>query len=234
MFARPAMRLLALGAILRLALGVVVRHQAVRPQLLQKANVSAATSVLATAKSGRAAGHHGTLFHKLLVDWKEVPDVESFTSRCVNLISKLMPTLRREYTAQNVPTVLIHECDVYATKEDYIVANFSSVQEARDSCRYSARRLGAEFLGGKDYKSWCLDLHAYLDEQRLRRQKKAEREGLMNEQQTLQAQLDKLKAEYNEMLRKKESISGELDKLSRHLTYGNESLQCCPSNCRPC
>lgn len=241
----PSAALLALivSALPRVPLAAV-SHRAPRASQLQahatassddsegrENSTDSATQVSWASAGSRGAG---SIFHRLLKDWKEVPDLEAFTTRCVALVSKLLPELRREYTAMNVPKVLVHECDVYATKQDYVVANLTTLEDARDSCRYSARRLGGEFLGGKDYKGWCQDLHAYLEEQAKRRSKQSERENFAMESKSLQGQLDKLRSEYNDMLVKKHNIAGELDELSRHLGGLNGSMPCCPFACRQC
>lgn len=173
------------------------------------------------------------IFHSLINDWKEVPDLAPFVDRCVNLLAKLLPELRREYTKLNVPKVLLHECDVYSTKEDYVVHNKTSIADAHASCRYSARRLGAEYLGDQDYKFWCTDMHEYLQEQSTQSMQRVEQTRLLKEQQALKDQLQKLQEDYADMMRKKGAIGRELDGLSRKVGV-ESSLACCPYECQMC
>merc|ERR1719156_274430 len=103
-------------------------------------------------------------FTLVMKEWKEVPELGPFTDRCVPLIEKLLPRLGMEYTKLQVPKVLLHDCDVYATKTDYQVDG-SDMDSARGTCRISARELGEEYEGDKNYKAWCGNLHAYLTDQ---------------------------------------------------------------------
>lgn len=177
--------------------------------------------------------HGPAIFHVLLKDWTEIPELSAFVDKCTKHITKLLPDLRREYTKLNVPKVLLHECDVFSTKEDYMVRNKTHIDDARQSCRYSARRLGAEYLGDQDYKSWCTDLHTYLEEQASRSMQHVEQARLLKDQQKLQDKLDALRQEYSDMQRKKGAIGRELDGLSRRFD-GGASLKCCPYDCQIC
>lgn len=172
------------------------------------------------------------IFQLLIKEWKKVPDLAKFTERCEKLIGKLMPRLRCEYTALNVPKVLLHDCDVYATKEDYKTNN-TGWEAARYNCRYSARRLGEEFSAKQDYKGWCQDLHSYLMEQQNIHLQKAEREKYLSEQDALRKELEELRQQYDDMLRKKGKIAAELDAMGKEL-HSDSSLKCCPSDCRIC
>merc|ERR1719335_985305 len=184
-------------------------------------------------KTTEGLGEGGMPIFQLLVrEWKKVPELGPFTERCEKLISKLMPRLRYEYTALNVPKVLLHDCDVYKTKEDYKTNN-TGWDTARYQCRYSARRLGEEFFGEKDYKGWCTDLHAYLLDQQNLHIQKAEREKLISEQDSLRKQLADLKQQYEDMMKAKGKITAELDALGKEL-HTDPSLPCCPNSCRIC
>lgn len=186
-------------------------------------------------KTTEGLGEGGIPIFQLLVrEWKKVPELGPFTERCEKLISKLMPRLRYEYTALNVPKVLLHDCDVYKTKEDYKTNN-TGWDTARYQCRYSARRLGEEFFGEKDYKGWCTDLHAYLLDQQNLHIQKAEREKLISEQDSLRKQLADLKQQYEDMMKAKGKITAELDALGKELhVAGDPNLPCCPNSCRIC
>lgn len=185
-----------------------------------------ATSPAAVVKVGKEP-----IFQLLMREWKEVPDLGKFTEKCVAIISKLLPRLRYDYTSLNVPKVLLHDCDVYKTKTDWQTNN-TNLESARLNCRYSARRLGDEFMGGKDYKGWCQDFHSYLSEEANRHVQLTEREKLLSEQEKMRQELEELRKQYQEMLKKKGQISNELDALGRELN--NKDLPCCPANCRRC
>lgn len=149
------------------------------------------------------------IFQFLVKAYKKMPKLDAFLERCEKIISKLMPRLQYEYTALNVPKVLLHDCDVYATKEDYKTDN-TGWDSARLNCRYSARQLSEEFDGDKNYWGWCEDLHALLlDQSNLHIQ---------------QSELEALRKQYEDMQKKEAQIAAELDALKK----------CCPANCRDC
>lgn len=222
------------ASLLALLCGVNAVTYTISPKNLQlrqggfKANQTSAANF-----TSEGLGEGGMPIFQLLVkEWKKIPDVGAFTERCEKLITKLMPRLRYEYTALNVPKVLLHDCDVYATKEDYKTNN-TGWDSARYNCRYSARRLGEEFFGDKNYKGWCGDLHAYLMEQQNMHIQKAEREKYISEQDALRKELEELRQQYEDMLKKKGKITAELDALGKEL-HSDLSLPCCPNNCRIC
>jgi len=200
-------------------------------QLRQSGFKANSTANLTLSNEGLGEGGM-PIFQLLIKEWKKVPEVGPFTERCEKLISKLLPRLRYEYTALNVPKVLLHDCDIYATKQDYKTNN-TGLDTARYQCRYSARRLGEEFFGKKDYKGWCGDLHSYLTEQQSMHLQKAEREKLVSDQDALKKELDDLRKQYEDMLRAKGKISAELDAMGKEL-HADMSLPCCPNSCRIC
>lgn len=195
-----------------------------------KSNETMATKFLS---GSQGLGEGGMPIFQLLVrEWTKVPDLGKFTERCEKLISKLLPKLRNEYTGFQVPKVLLHDCDVYWTKDDYRTNN-TNEETARYQCRYSARKLGEEFFGDKDYKGWCTDLHEYLTEQQNLHVQMAERQKLFDEQDALRKELDKLRQQYEDMMKKKGKITAELDALGKEL-HADLSLPCCPNDCRIC
>lgn len=185
-----------------------------------------------SAKAPLTIKHSTSIFHALLRDWKEVPQLPVFVARCTTVLNRLLPELRREYTMNNVPKVLLHECDVYTTTEDYILANKTNLVDARASCRYAARRLGVEYLGDQEYHAWCTDLHEYLEEQSTKSMRKVEADRLLKEQLAIQGKLDKLRKDYSDMMSKRGHIGRELDSLGR--VEVDKALPCCPFNCQMC
>jgi len=164
----------------------------------------------------------------LLKEWKEVPELGPFTERCVPLIEKLLPRLGNEYTKLQVPKVLLHECDVYATKTDYQVDG-SSLETARGTCRISARELGEEYMGDKDYKAWCGNLHAYLTDQFNFQKHLANRDQLTAEADRIRDELAELRKQYEKVKAQKGCADDGASK-----DCSKDALPCCPSTCRPC
>merc|ERR1719335_832243 len=167
-------------------------------------------------------------FMLILKEWKEVPELGPFTERCVPLIEKLLPQLRYQYTKFQVPKVLVHDCDVYATKTDYQVSG-SDLDNARYSCRISARELGEQYMGDQDYKTWCGNLHTYLTEQAQVQANRANRDELISEADRIRDELAELKKQYEALTKTK--MKGECKGNGKDCA-GN--LPCCPSTCRPC
>merc|ERR1719428_27152 len=167
-------------------------------------------------------------FMLLLKEWKEVPEIGPFTERCVPLIEKLLPRLGAEYTKLQVPKVLLHDCDVYSTKTDYQVDG-SDMAAARGTCRISARELGEQYMGDKNYKAWCGNLHAYLTDQAQHQKNQDNRDQLISEADKIRDELAELRKQYEEMMKAKgkmECTTAEKDCAT--------NLPCCPSDCRPC
>lgn len=137
--------------------------------------------------------HIGNVFQALMADFQIDPkDPEKFTGECSGLIGKLLPNLRREYTSRQVPDVLYHECDIYHTRTDFHKTNMTDTMEAWQ-CRHFAGSLVNEFLGGKDYKGWCMSFFTYLQQKvKSPAEREAERQKLLKEKEALQEQLDKL------------------------------------------
>lgn len=135
----------------------------------------------------------GNVFQALLEDFKIDPkDPEKFTGECSGLLGKLLPNLRREYTSRQVPDVLYHECDIYHTRTDFHKENMTAELESWQ-CRHFAGALVSEFLGGKDYKGWCMSFFSYLQQKvKSPAEREAERQKLLQEKEALQEQLDKL------------------------------------------
>lgn len=181
-----------------------------RVQLRQgDSKLNATIEANSTALTGGELTGGVPMFQFLVKTYKKMPKLDAFLERCEKIISTLMPRLQYEYTAFNVPKVLLHDCDVYATKEDYKTDN-TSWDSARCNCRYSARKLSEEFNGDKNYRGWCEDLHALLLEQ--------------SNLHIQQSELDALRKQYEDMLKKEAQAAAELDSLKK----------CCPANCRVC
>lgn len=194
-------------------------------------------------RSTQARKHWGNLFRILLREWEAVPEKEAFVKNCTETISKLVPVLRREYTSNNVPTVIYHECDVYATAEDFATTNITQLEQIRSSCRGNARRLGSEFLGAQDYKAWCSEVHQNLEEQATLDRVKAEREALSNERARIKAELDDLHRQLRnaQAAHENHAVQPNVSQRSQDNLTETEGMngisfaaQCCPSGCRVC
>lgn len=171
-------------------------------------------------------------FMLLLKEWKEVPDLGSFTKRCVPLIENLLPRLRIEYTKLQVPRVLLHDCDVYATKTDYQVVGSVSgtdLDAARGTCRISARELGDQYMGDQNYKAWCGNLHTYLMDEDQFHENRANRDQLLSEADKIRDELAELRKQYEEMMKTQGKMKGECNAAQEDC-----KKPCCPSTCRPC
>lgn len=170
----------------------------------------------------------GTIFTYLVKEWKDVPDEESFVKNCTGVVTTVLPQLHHEYTARQVPKILFHECDVYATKTTFKTED-TSFRDALSTCRYCAGRLGAEFLDDEpDYKAWCGDVHSFLTQQSKAGASENERQKLVAEQQALKDQLDSLRREYDVVTGKNKAMEAEIGRLS------NKTAECCPAGCRQC
>lgn len=222
-------KVLKLCMVLGVASKPAVQLQARHVTLGDASRSSASLSGNATRTSNQV---FAPIYQLLVKEWKKIPELGAFTDRCFALISKLLPRLRYDYTSRNVPHVLINECDIYSTKEDYKTNN-TEWSEARNNCRYSARRLGDEFLGDKDYKGWCTDLHAYLLEQQNLHIERAEHAKMLSDQDAMKKQLEELRKDYQEALRRKGQITAELEAMGGELN-GSKKLPCCPAGCRIC
>lgn len=194
-----------------------------------KVTVASAKHAVAT-KASKKPKMSGGIFHMLLAEWEKVPDKATFLKDCEGILNKLLPELHREYTARNVPTVLYHECDIYATKTDFMTNN-TSMEDAHSSCRFNAHRLGVEFLGNKDYAGWCEGVHQYLDQQSKLHVERAQNKEALSDIEALRAELEELRKKYADLQREKHLIAGELDKLGGGI---EGEAQCCPKGCRPC
>merc|ERR1719379_1813927 len=130
--------------------------------------------------------HVGNVFQALVADFRIDPkDPEKFKGQCSELIGKLLPNLRREYTSRQVPDVLYHECDIYHTRTDFLKGNMTANLEAWQ-CRHFAGSLVNEFLGGRDYKGWCTSFFAYLQQKvKSPAEREAERQKLLKEKDAL-------------------------------------------------
>lgn len=176
------------------------------------------------------AKKNAPLYMLILKEWKEVPELGPFTERCVPLVEKLLPRLRMEYTKFQVPKVLLHDCDVYATKTDYQVSG-SDLDTARGTCRVSARELGEQYMGDQNYKAWCENLHTYLTDQAQIQANHANRNELISEADRIRDELAELRKQYEGLKKKKGKMMGECEAEQENCTG---KLPCCPSTCRPC
>lgn len=130
---------------------------------------------------------------------------EPFIKRCTGIISELMPDLQQEYTWKQVPSVLISECDVYASKEDF-QTKLMRLEHAKKTCVFFANRLGDEFKHKRNYRSWCGDVYAQM---------------LRSSNATQMTD------------RQKKLLETHPD-LSRKVYARQTSVECCPANCRRC
>lgn len=228
-----ALRILAVIAALPSASAAGHSMRAVHTRFVSESVSECDRHNATTDADGKANTTRTPIFQLLLKDWKEVPDLGKFSERCTKLVEKLLPKMRCEYTALRVPDVLLNDCDVYATKSDYKTNN-TEMEDARSQCRYSAIRLGEEFMGKKpDYKKWCGSVHAYLTEQQNLHIEKAKKEQLQHETEMLKKQLEDLRIQYEEMRTKKGQITEQLEAMGKEV-LSKASLPCCPDTCRQC
>lgn len=103
----------------------------------------------------------GGFYYLLTREFQRLPKTEEFLDRCTKVISKLMPDLHEEYTWKQVPNVLKHDCEVYATKTDFKTERMQ-LDHAGKSCKFFAKRLAQRFKTDKDYKEWCSNVYAHL------------------------------------------------------------------------
>jgi hypothetical protein len=96
----------------------------------------------------------GGFYYLITKEFKRLPKTQEFLDRCVKVIDKLMPDLHEEYTWKQVPFVLKHDCEVYATKTDFKTDRMK-LEHAGKTCQFFAKRLADRFRGDKDYKEWC-------------------------------------------------------------------------------
>lgn len=103
----------------------------------------------------------GGLWNLINTEFERLPKTDEFLSRCHKVISKLMPDLHEEYTWKQVPFVLKHDCEVYATKTDFKTDRMK-MDHAGKTCRFFAKRLADRFKTDKDYKQWCKNVYGHL------------------------------------------------------------------------
>jgi len=143
------------------------KTKSVQKQDLKKKGKSAEKKVApvyvpaAHVKAAHVPVHlHGGFYYLITQEFKRLPKTEEFTKRCVKVISKLMPDLREEYTWKQVPNVLKHDCEVYATKTDFKTDH--TKHDGGKTCKFFAKRLSDRFKGDKNYKEWCLNVYSHL------------------------------------------------------------------------
>lgn len=201
------------------------------------------------------------IFGVLMREWQDIPEKEGFVKNCTETLTKVLPQLRREYTARNVPDILFHECDIHSLATTFQI-NGSKLEDARRTCRASARRLASEFMGAKDYAGWCDDVHVDLEKDAHRMSQADESERLRQERDAAKAELDALKKTHKVDGKADQAVVGEalakgfengvtdtvgegakeimhhLDDLAQgtFIPKGNEpkEQQCCPADCRIC
>jgi len=137
-----------------------------------------------------------------------------FLDRCTDIIGGLMPKLQEEYTWPQVPSILLHECDVYRSAQDFKTEG-KRMTHAVDSCRFFATRLANQFKGKQDYKAWCSNVYAQL-------LRDSGKEDLTDKQKALL----KHRPDF------KESIFDS--KKFRHHGRKGAANGCCPANCKMC
>lgn len=153
-------------------------------------------------------------FGAVVSAFAKLPDEKQFVERCRKIISALMPKLQREYTYQNVGSVLDHDCDVYTTTTDFKVERMT-LEHASWNCRHFAGQLAAVQGKNASYPVWCGDVFSFLKEEQDRKKNQGSEKSvhqLMHEKQQIQKQID--------------ALHNQLKK-----TIG---MPCCPKGCRIC
>jgi len=162
----------------------------------------------------------GDIYHVLIKEFEKSNVFPShiktkpFLDRCTDIISNLMPQLQDEYTYPQVPSILLHECDVYRSAEDF-KTDEKHITHAVDSCRYFAKRLANQFTHHQDYRGWCANVYAQL----LRDSGKTD---LTDKQRAL--------------LKERPDFSDDIFENKRFRVHGRKGASngCCPANCRVC
>lgn len=129
-------------------------------------------------------------------DITRLPEKQEFVPACAEHLGELLAQLKMEYTGRNVPHVLTHECDVYASYTDFKWTH-QEVDHAKRNCRRFAHDLADQFFGDKDYKGWCEAVHSYWDDNETPPDVlRAQHSKLLKEQREIQTQLEGLREEY--------------------------------------
>merc|ERR1719161_941433 len=136
------------------------------PKKKAKANAKASKKKALPAKRNKTdatvpAHLTGGFFYLLTKEFSRLPKTEEFLGRCSKVVSKLMPDLHEEYTWKQVPFVLKHDCEVYATKTDFKTSRMQ-LNHAEKSCKFFSKRLWMRYKTDKDYKEWCSNVYAHL------------------------------------------------------------------------
>merc|ERR1719171_1252254 len=79
---------------------------------------------------------------------------DPFVTNCSGAVAKRLPEMTQAYTAQFVPNVILHQCDIYVTKVHYQTKG-GSMERAGEDCRAFGKKLIRAFEGDKNYKPWC-------------------------------------------------------------------------------
>jgi len=137
-----------------------------------------------------------------------VPNKDDFLPRCSKGIGGMLPKLAHDYTRAQVPTVLVHSCGVYSTKENFRAEN-ATIENAQWHCKRYAAMLADEYAGNKDYPAWCGKVFTMMSQEIDLQKELAERAVL---QEKLNRLKDKLK------LARKDSVT----------------KPCCTQACRIC
>jgi len=152
--------------------------------------------------------------------WQAFPNTDDFAKSCADGLGKLLPELRMQYTAHQVPIFLRSECDVWATKKGYALQNASldgdeytekssplgrlaskasplgwsqgdeTMATARTSCEHCAKLLGEEFFGKQDYLGWCKNVTGFLQTMKELPQLRTDIAKLRLQHQVLSAELE--------------------------------------------
>lgn len=151
------------------------------------------------------------IYHMLVKEFEKIElfpkhmKTKPFIDTCTGIITDLMPKLQHEYTWNQVPNILLHECDVYTSKEDFRT-KLMRLEHAKQTCVFFAKRLGDQFKHKQDYKEWCSNVYAQM---------------LRSSNIT------------NMTDRQKQLLENRPD-LSRKVYARQMSAECCPPNCRYC
>jgi len=129
------------------------------------------------------------VWHMLVGEFSKVPNKDDFMPRCAKNIGGMLPKLAHDYTRAQVPTVLVHSCGVYSTKESFKAEN-ATIENAQWHCKRYAAMLADEYAGKKDYPAWCGKVFTMMSQEIDLQKELAERAVL---QEKLNDLKDKLK-----------------------------------------
>lgn len=88
---------------------------------------------------------------------------DTFLENCNSTVGRVLPAIRNSYTMEQLPRVLVHDCEVYSTQEDFQHGS-ASLGEASRACRHFAVGLAQAYAreGKKNTTGWCNEVYTYL------------------------------------------------------------------------